>query len=487
MIGAMTSRPRTRFRCGDCGQTAAVWNGRCSGCNGWNTLVEEPVRARGHTLGAARGHAPGRDARGHGTGPGPLAELSALRAHPVSVGVAEVDRVLAGGLVPGSVTLLSGPPGVGKSTLALQIASGLASVEGTAPVVYVAAEETVAQIRLRADRLGLAVPPTLLVTDDPSVADLVGVIDEQQPAAVIVDSVQAIVDEDLGATPGSVTQVRGGAQRLANAARAAGSSLVLIGHVTKDGAIAGPRTLEHLVDTVITFDADLDEGLRMLRAIKHRFGPVGELGVFTMGHDGLRGMHEVTGLFLEDRRADAPGSVVCPVRDGRRTLLAEIQALVRPRDGSRGDRHAQGLDAKRVDLVLAVLEAATGVGGDTFVSVTGGLRVAEPGADLAVAVAVHSAALGVPVAPGVVVCGEVGLTGEVRRVAAIAERIADAAALGFTRAVVPAGTPSAAGGLGIELVRVADVAAASRAALLAAPIGGDAGAQALHELHSVRG
>jgi DNA repair protein RadA/Sms len=383
----------------------------------------------------------------------------------VPTGSTEFDRVLAGGLVPGSVTLLSGPPGVGKSTLALQVAVGLASVEGTAPVLYVAAEETVAQIRLRADRLDLAVPTALLVTDDPQVDELVTLLTERRPAVLLVDSIQAVTDPEVTGVPGSVAQVRSAAQRLATAARATGTGLVLIGHVTKDGAIAGPRTLEHLVDTVVTFEADLDEGLRTLRAIKHRFGPVGELGVFTMARDGLHGVAEVSGLFLQDRPIGAPGSVVCPVRDGRRTLLAEIQALVRPHDGTRGDRRGRGLDTKRLDLVFAVLEAEGRVGGDAFVSVAGGLRVAEPAADLAVAVAVASAATATPVDADVVVCGEVGLTGEVRRVPDVAERLADAAQLGFSRAIVPAGTPTSADGLGLQLERVADLTAGIEAAL----------------------
>ena len=474
----MATRSRSRFRCGDCGQTTPVWNGRCNGCGGWNTLAEEILAARGHgSGGAARGHGVGGAARGHGDGgaarghaepgegPAPLAALSALGARPVPTGCTEFDRVLAGGLVPGSVTLLSGPPGVGKSTLALQVAAGLASVAGTAPVLYLAAEETVAQIRLRADRLGLAVPSSLLVTDDPDLDELVATLVDRRPAALLVDSIQTVADPDVTGVPGSVSQVRGAAQRLATAARAIGTSLVLIGHVTKDGAIAGPRTLEHLVDTVVTFDADLDEGLRTLRAIKHRFGPVGELGVFTMERDGLHGVAEVSGLFLQDRPHGVPGSVICPVRDGRRTLLADVQALIRPGDGSRGERRSQGLDAKRLDLVLAVLDAHLGLAGDAFVSIAGGLRVTEPAADLAVAVAIASAAANTALDDDLVVCGEVGLTGEVRRVPDLAERLGDAALLGFGRAIVPAGTPPSADGLGLRLERVADLASAVRAAV----------------------
>ncbi len=447
----MASRTRTRFRCTACEQTSPVWNGRCAGCGAWNTLTTDTV-APARSPAAASG----------GTAPTPLADLHAIGARPVPVGVAELDRVLAGGLVPGSATLLAGPPGVGKSTLALQLALGLAAIEPSAPVVYLAAEETVAQIRLRADRLGLPVPAGLLVGDDPCAVTLAATITDQRPAAVIVDSIQAMDDEDATGNPGSVAQVRAGAARLAGAARAAGTSLVLIGHVTKDGSIAGPRTLEHLVDTVVSFDADLDHGLRLLRAVKHRFGPVGELGVFRMERDGLHGVGEVAGMFLQDRRLGRPGSVVTPALDGRRTLLVEIQALVAP-DGPAGLRLCQGLERGRVELIRLVLERARGAIGEVSCSVAGGFTVREAAVDLAAALAVASAAVGRPVAADTVVTGELGLVGEVRRVGDADRRLREAARLGFRRAIVPAGTPASADALGLDLSRVGDLDEALRA------------------------
>ncbi|MBS1848774.1 MAG: DNA repair protein RadA, partial [Actinobacteria bacterium] len=299
MASRTKSRSHTSFRCTDCGQVTPVWNGRCNGCEGWNTLEATVASAV------------------------PLAQVSALRAAPTPVGIGEVDRVLGGGLVPGSVTLLSGPPGVGKSTLSLQLAAGSSST-----VLYVAAEETVAQVRLRADRLGVRAASSLLVTERGDVDQIVAAMTDARPDLVIIDSIQAVHDPSIESTAGSVAQVRACAQRLAAVARETGTALVIVGHVTKDGSIAGPRLLEHLVDTVVTFDADLDHALRFLRAIKHRFGPVGELGVFTMGSDGLNGVPDVGAMFLEGRRRGVPGSVVTPVTEGRRSLVVEVQALV---------------------------------------------------------------------------------------------------------------------------------------------------------------
>lgn len=443
MISGMARRTSPGYACSDCGQTTAVWNGRCSGCGGWNTLEAQ------------------RESSGSGVVARsvPLSELHALGARPVAVGIDDVDRVLGGGLVPGSVTLLSGPPGVGKSTLALQIAAGVAR---GASVLYGSAEETVTQVRLRTDRLVDVIPAGLSVTDDTSVDALCGAIRADRPALVIVDSIQAIADPDVASIPGSATQVRGCAQRLAAAARATGSSLMLIGHVTKDGSIAGPRLLEHLVDTVVTFDADLDHGLRFLRAIKHRFGSVGELGVFTMHADGLHGVGDVAGLFLEGRRRGVAGSVVTPASEGRRTLLVEVQALVDAAPTG-SVRVCQGVPRGRVELLRAVIERHAGVVGDAYVSVAGGFAVTEPAVDLAVAMALVSAASGTVVDPATVICGEVGLAGEVRGIAEVERRLADAARLGFDRAIVPHTTPDEVVIPGMALRRVADVREAAEA------------------------
>lgn len=454
IIIVVTSRKHSRFRCTECGQVATVWNGRCPGCSRWNTFTEERV-------------GPDRTDRAGSTPDTviwPLDDVSATAARPVSVGVAEVDRVLSGGLVPGSVTLLAGPPGIGKSTLAIQMAIGTVLHGGDAPVLYVTAEETVAQIRLRAERVGRAIPRRLWVTDATSVEVVCDLVAAHRPALMVVDSIQSLVDDQVASIAGSVSQVRNGAQRLAEVARSVGTSLVLVGHVTKDGSVAGPKSLEHLVDTVLGFDADPQGRVRFLRASKHRHGPVGELGVFTMESDGLREVRDVAGMFLGDRRGAVPGSAVTPVLEGARGLVVEIQALVEA-NGSGTVKVCQGVRRGRVDLVRAVLDRRLGVSGDVFCSAVGGLVVSEPAADLAIAVALVSAAVGVPVAASTVVFGEVGLTGEVRGVCQADRRLAEAARLDFSRAIVPASVQADVSAPGMELCRVGGVDEAIEAAL----------------------
>jgi DNA repair protein RadA/Sms len=413
-------------------------------------MAEEPVEPH-------RGIAEASVAEHHAV---PIAEVDVTGAAPVPVGIPELDRVLVGGLVPGSVTLVSGEPGIGKSTLLLQAASGMVTAGAT--VLYVSAEEAVTQVRRRAERLG-TMPAGLLLTGDASVDAIEAAIDAHRPSAVVVDSIQTVFDSTVASGAGSVAQVRACAHRLAARARSRGTSLVLIGHVTKDGAVAGPRVLEHLVDTVLSFEGDRHHELRFLRATKHRFGPTDELGVFTMGAAGLEGIADAGGLFLSDRRVEVPGSVVVPVLDGLRPLLVEVQALTFDNGGASPNRTVQGVDRGRLEMVLAVLAQRAGIraiAGDVYVSVAGGLRAVEPGVDLGVAVAVASAAMGVAVRPDVVVCGELGLVGEVRQVRAIGRRIGEAARLGFTSAVVPAGTPDLPDAPGITLVRVADLSEA---------------------------
>ena len=441
----MPPRARTQFRCSTCGVTSPRWNGRCTACDDWNTLIEE-TRVNDHV--APVGH--------HAV---PIAEVDVSGAAPVPVGIPELDRVLVGGLVAGSVTLVSGEPGIGKSTLLLQAAAGMATA---APVLYVSAEEAVTQVRRRAERLG-ALPAALLLTEDASVDAIEAAIEAHAPSAVVVDSIQTIYDPTVASGAGSVAQVRACAHRLAAVARRRGTSLVLIGHVTKDGAVAGPRVLEHLVDTVLTFEGDRHHELRFLRATKHRFGPTDELGVFTMAATGLEGVADAGGLFLADRRVDVPGSVVVPVLDGLRPLLVEVQALTFATGASSPNRTVQGVDRGRLEVVLAVLAQRAGVraiAGDVYVSVAGGLRAVEPGVDLGVAIAVASASIGVPVRPDVVACGELGLVGEVRQVRGTGRRISEAARLGFTYAIVPAGTPDLPDAPDIELIRVADLSEA---------------------------
>jgi DNA repair protein RadA/Sms len=371
--------------------------------------------------------------------------------------------VLGGGLVPGSVTLLGGEPGMGKSTLLLQALGAMAAAG--ARCLLVTAEESAAQVRLRAGRLGTLDPGLVLVAETSLPAALAHA-DAVRPDVLAVDSIQAVYDPDAPGVAGSVAQVREGAHRLVRYAKERGVTVLLVGHVTKEGALAGPRALEHVVDTVCSFEGDRHHALRMLRALKHRFGPTDELGVCEMTAAGLEPVPDVSGMFLADRRAHACGSAVAAVLVGARPVLVEVQALTHDSGAPVVRCNAQSLDTSRLAMLVAVIDQRAGVscrGCDVFASVAGGIRVAEPGVDLAVALAVASARRGVPVDPGTVVLGEVGLGGEIRQVPQTARRLSEAARLGFTRAVVPLSTPAVDG---VELVGCPDLAAAIGAALL---------------------
>jgi len=423
------ARPKTRFRCSSCGAASPVWGGRCPGCEAWNTLVEERVGAARAAVGA-----PVAAARR-------IREVGHHEARPLATGVAELDRVLGGGLVPGSVTLVGGEPGVGKSTLLLQAVATTAGLGHDA--LYVTAEESAAQVRARAERLG-ALADRLWLASDTSLPDLVAHLDAVRPRVLVVDSIQTVHDPELASAPGAVGQVRECAARLVTEARARGVAVVLVGHVTKDGGLAGPRVLEHLVDTVLSFEGDRYHALRLLRAVKHRFGGTGELGVFEMSDTGLVGVDDPSALFLADRRRGEAGSVVVPVLDGGRPLLVEVQALLARTTIPTPRRQAQGVDQGRLGMLLAVLAQRAGVSVhdlDVWVTVAGGVRATEPAVDLGVALAVVSAITGVPVPPDLVVCGEVGLAGELRQVGRLDRRLAEAARLGFGRVLVPATAP----------------------------------------------
>jgi DNA repair protein RadA/Sms len=436
-------RTKIVHACADCGAAHPKWSGQCSACGAWNTLVEEVL---------------GDIEPGPSGGPLALAEvqllneIDALLAAPRPTGIGELDRVLAGGLVAGSVTLLGGEPGIGKSTLLLQLVA-----RWPGPCLYVSAEESTQQVRLRADRLEVSTANVWLAPET-TLAGVVEAIDRTSPSLVVVDSIQTMVDRRLGSAPGSVVQVRECAQQLVVEAKRRGVAVVLVGHVTKDGALAGPRLLEHVVDTVLSFEGDRHHALRLLRAVKHRFGGTDELGLFEMTGAGLVGVPDPSQLFLADRRQRVAGSVVVPAVEGQRPLLVEVQALTLPGlEGVPGRRNAQGLDGGRMALLLAVLERRAGVSTrsvDVYASAVGGVRLAEPGVDLAVAVAVASAATDQPIGGSDVVIGEVGLGGEVRQVVHARRRLAEAARLGFRRAIVPASSPAFDD---IELVRVRSV------------------------------
>ena len=434
---------RTVHRCTDCGSAAPRWSGRCAACGAWNSLVEEvdevrPASAAAPLVLADR--------------PVPLAHVDLGEWAPTPTGISELDRVLGGGLVPGSATLVGGEPGIGKSTLLLQALASLAA--RGAPCLLVTAEESKQQVKLRAQRLH-ACDPGLWLVAETSLPGILAAMSEVEPAVVVIDSIQTVYDPELGSAPGSVAQVRECAHQLVRRAKERDIATVLVGHVTKEGALAGPRVLEHLVDTVLSFEGERHHALRLLRAVKHRFGPTGELGLFEMADDGLRPVPDPSGLFLGDRRQGVPGSVVVPAMEGHRPLLVELQALVAPSALAMPRRSAQGLDSGRLSLLIAVLDRRVGLsltGADVFASAVGGARVVEPAADLALALALASALTARPLPGQTAACGEVGLAGEVRQVGQTARRLAEAARLGFTAAVVPESAPDPPPGM--EAIRV---------------------------------
>jgi DNA repair protein RadA/Sms len=452
------AKVRTVHRCTECGTGAPRWAGRCTGCGAWNTLVEEIEPVRASPLATAAG---GRLARGGvlvADEPVSILEVDAAEWAAQPTGIGELDRVLGGGLVPGSVTLVGGEPGIGKSTLLLQALASLAAAGSKA--LLVSAEESKQQVRLRAERLG-ALHPRILLLGETDLANIVAAVERTEPDVLVVDSIQTIFDPTLESAPGSVAQVRECAHHLVQLAKQRAMATLLVGHVTKDGALAGPRVLEHVVDTVLAFEGDRHHALRLLRAAKHRFGSTEELGLFEMTEAGLAGVPDPSGLFLGDRSIHVPGSVVVPAMEGHRPLLVEVQALVAPSNNPMPRRSAQGLDQGRLALLLAVLERRVGLGfagADVYASAVGGVRINEPGADLAVALALASALTGVSLKPTLVACGEVGLGGELRQVAHTQRRLAEAARLGFDEAIVPTSAPASPPGM--RLRRVSSLAEA---------------------------
>jgi len=444
---------RTVYRCTDCGAANPKWSGKCPVCTAWNSLVED-VEETGGSGSSAPAIAAAEP-------PIPITDVDPAAGAPSSTGVGELDRVLGGGFVPGSVTLLGGEPGIGKSTLLLQVLAAKAAQGRT--VLYVSAEESRQQVRGRAERLG-ALHPSLLLSSETSLPHIVAAIDTTGAELVVVDSIQTVSDPELGSAPGSVVQVRECAHRLVQEAKRRGVPVVLVGHVTKEGGLAGPRVLEHVVDTVLAFEGDRHHALRLLRATKHRFGPTSELGLFEMTETGMQVVPDPSGLFLADRRAGLPGSAVVPVIEGQRPLLVEVQALVAPSPLGMPRRSAQGLDGGRLAMLLAVLENRAGLalgGADVYVSVVGGVKLNEPGSDLAVCLALGSALTGRPLPAGLIACGEVGLGGELRQVAQLTRRLAEAARLGFNEAIVPSSGPSSMDGLVVR--RATGLPAALRA------------------------
>ena len=422
------ARTAAQYVCQDCGAVHTKWTGRCDDCGAWNSIVEEaPAETVPKGLGARHGNLVSFVS---------LDGVGADAPRRVS-GIAEFDRVTGGGLVPGSGVLIGGDPGIGKSTLVLQVVGRMA---GAATCAYISGEEAVDQVRMRAARLGLADTPVRLASAT-SVRDILTTLDvDDVPAVVVIDSIQTMFVDSLESAPGSVAQVRASAQELIRLAKRRGFTVLLVGHVTKEGAIAGPRVLEHMVDTVLYFEGERGHQFRLLRAIKNRYGPTDEIGVFEMTDAGLMEVANPSALFLAERRHGVPGAAVFAGIEGTRPLLVEIQALVAPSALATPRRAVVGWDSGRLAMILAVLDARCGIslaGRDVYLNVAGGLRIAEPAADLAVAGAILSAIGDRPAPEGMVMFGEIGLSGEVRAVGQAPQRLKEAAKLGFTGAMTP--------------------------------------------------
>jgi DNA repair protein RadA/Sms len=417
------AKAATQFACTDCGYSAGRWFGKCPSCGEFGTLVEEaPQAATGATT-------PRTTLR--------LVDVQAEEAERIPTGVAELDRVLGGGLVPASLVLVGGEPGVGKSTLLL---SALASMSGERRALLVTGEESVAQVKLRAGRLGGAEQVEILAETE--LEAVCATLEHERPAVCVIDSVQTLYSAELGSAPGSVGQVREAAARLLRVAKEAGVATILVGHVTKDGAVAGPRVLEHLVDCVLQFEGDRYHEHRVLRASKNRFGSTNELAVFEMTGTGLVGVPEPSELFGRSVEGEIGAAVACAL-EGSRPLLLEIQALVSPTDLAMPRRVGTGVDPKRLALIVAVLSRHAGIAlgqADVFVNVAGGVRIDEPGADLAIALAIASAAKGSPVKPRIAAFGEIGLTGRLRPATQAERRLEECAKLGLAAALAPVGT-----------------------------------------------
>ncbi|MCT1590734.1 MULTISPECIES: DNA repair protein RadA [Kocuria] len=431
-MSTRSKRSSSGYRCTECGWSTVKWVGRCAECQAWGTM-EEVGEHKARTTPARSIADPAK----------PIAQVDATQATSVPTGVGELDRVLGGGLVPGAVILLAGEPGVGKSTLLLDVAARVA--QGTAPrgprsVLYITGEESAAQVKLRADRVG-ALADSLYLTSETDLSTALGQVEALSPEVLVVDSVQTLASAEVDGSAGGVTQVREVAASLIAAAKSRGMTVLLVGHVTKEGTIAGPRLLEHLVDVVCQFEGQKHSSIRLLRAVKNRYGPTDDVGCFELVDSGIRSVSDPSGLFVSRTAHPVSGTCLTVTMEGRRPLLAEVQALLDQSSTAQPRRATSGLDSSRVAMLLAVLQRRAGVGlasMDAYVSTVGGVRLGEPAADLATALALASAAQDKPLPQRLVCFGEVGLAGEVRPVPGIEQRIREVARLGFTHAVVPA-------------------------------------------------
>ncbi|MST63324.1 DNA repair protein RadA [Schaalia hyovaginalis] len=453
-------KTKTIYRCTECGWTSPKWAGQCRDCAAWGTLEE--AAPGGAIAGGTAPVAPRRPAL-------PIGDVDGERARSRPTGVGELDRVLGGGIVPGAVVLLAGEPGVGKSTLLLDVAARAArGAGGRGPVLYVTGEESSSQVKARAMRIG-ALDERLLLADDNDLASLLGHVDAVSPSLLIVDSVQTISSGQVEGGAGGVAQVRAVAAGLIRAAKERDLPVLLVGHVTKDGGIAGPRVLEHLVDVVCQFEGDRHSRLRLLRAVKNRYGPTDEVGCFELVESGIREVPDPSGLFLSESSANVPGTCVTVSLEGRRPMPTEVQALVASSAAGSPRRTTSGVDHSRVAMILAVLQARLDVdlsSYDVYVSTVGGAKSAEPAIDLAMAIAIVTAHEQIVPRPGTVAIGEIGLTGEIRASTGVGRRLQEAARLGFTRAIVPAkGSEDLPRIDSLTVLTVSDLATAIRAAL----------------------
>ncbi|AXK43750.1 DNA repair protein RadA [Erythrobacter aureus] len=439
------AKPKKRFVCTACGGASTQWSGQCSDCSEWNTLQED---AGGNVTPFSAKH--DLSSGGSKLSMTPL-NTQVVMPERLKTGIGELDTVLGGGIVHGSATLLGGEPGIGKSTLLIQTVAQLARAGNK--VAYVSGEESDNQVRLRAQRLGLADAPVELASGS-SVRDILTTMTELRPEVLIVDSIQTVHSDQIEGAPGTVSQVRACSNELIGFAKKTGTALILVGHVTKDGNIAGPRVLEHMVDTVLSFEGDRSHQFRMLRAVKNRFGGTDEIGVFSMGEKGLEEVTNPSSLFLTERDQAVSGSVVFPALEGTRPVLVEIQALVvRLQSGATPRRSVVGWDNNRLSMVLAVLESRYGLSfsnAEVYLAVSGGYRINDPGADLAVAMALVSALADQPVPNETIAFGEISLSGEIRSIAHMGLRLKEAAKLGFTKAVTPRGIAEPPKGIRVE-------------------------------------
>ncbi|ASF27365.1 MULTISPECIES: DNA repair protein RadA [Bacillus amyloliquefaciens group] len=455
------AKSKTKFICHSCGYESAKWMGKCPGCGAWNTMVEETIKKAPANRRAAFSHSVQTVQK-----PSPITSIETSEEPRVQTKLEEFNRVLGGGVVKGSLVLIGGDPGIGKSTLLLQVSAQLADTAGS--VLYISGEESVKQTKLRADRLGIN-SQLLHVLSETDMEYISSAIQEMKPAFVVVDSIQTVYQSDITSAPGSVSQVRECTAELMKIAKTNGIPIFIVGHVTKEGSIAGPRLLEHMVDTVLYFEGERHHTFRILRAVKNRFGSTNEMGIFEMREEGLTEVLNPSEIFLEERSAGASGSSIVASMEGTRPILVEIQALISPTSFGNPRRMATGIDHNRVSLIMAVLEKRVGLllqNQDAYLKVAGGVKLDEPAIDLAVAVSIASSFRDTPPNPADCFIGEVGLTGEVRRVSRIEQRVKEAAKLGFKRMVIPeANADGWTIPKGIEVVGVANVAEALRTSL----------------------